>query len=141
MTAVDKSKSVNKTWWRIDPVNPELYPNVTEYIPSDRENRLGIRFVKQADLFRLYHPETKSYLLTHDVASPLTKTNMEMTTNTENANMTIKYAKTVWKFQVTDSLAGQILRTRRNHFEIINGRSTYYWYWHSTYMGIDSSGS
>ena len=54
-------------WWQIIP---------TKAIP---ENGRG-RIVRHSDVIQLLHVSTDTYLLTHDVASPLMPTNQEFTT-------------------------------------------------------------
>lgn len=54
--------------------------------------------VRNNDIIRLYHPMTNSFLLTHDVASALTMTNMEVTTlNTNDPKYNERIPETMWE--------------------------------------------
>jgi dolichyl-phosphate-mannose-protein mannosyltransferase len=85
--------------WQILPVQEEHYRE--EFELSDKEKERGIRYVKHNSLFRLRHVATDTFLVTHDVASPLTTTNMEMTTLSEEAVIP-RYNDSVWKVAVFD---------------------------------------
>ncbi|KAJ1913674.1 Dolichyl-phosphate-mannose--protein mannosyltransferase 4 [Tieghemiomyces parasiticus] len=76
-------KDVNNFW--------TVLPAVNETETTD--------VVRNGDLVRLYHVKTQSYLLTHDVASPLTATNMEMTTVGDD-KVGERYNETLWRLEI-----------------------------------------
>ncbi|KAJ1679428.1 Dolichyl-phosphate-mannose--protein mannosyltransferase 4 [Spiromyces aspiralis] len=69
--------------------------NLRESISDQERDRWLIRNGEQV---RLLHLDTKTFLRTHDVASPLTPTNMEFTT--VPLNDTRNYNDTVWKIEL-----------------------------------------
>ncbi|KAJ1968020.1 Dolichyl-phosphate-mannose--protein mannosyltransferase 4 [Dimargaris xerosporica] len=75
-------------FWRIEPV-----ANVTNDVTGYTE------VVKNGDTIRLLHVQTNTYLMTHDVASPLTATNMEMTTVGNNSTKP-RYDDTLWRLEI-----------------------------------------
>eukprot|EP00331_Platyophrya_macrostoma_P033561 CAMPEP_0176460554 /NCGR_PEP_ID=MMETSP0127-20121128/34052_1 /TAXON_ID=938130 /ORGANISM="Platyophrya macrostoma, Strain WH" /LENGTH=265 /DNA_ID=CAMNT_0017851925 /DNA_START=297 /DNA_END=1091 /DNA_ORIENTATION=- len=83
--------------------------------PIDYINNTRIP-VKNGDRIRLYHPATKKYLLTHDVASPLTTTNQEVTAvKAENATSK-RYHETLWRVKITKG--GKKLMGKTSLFEL-----------------------
>ncbi|KAJ1553771.1 hypothetical protein HK405_006936 [Cladochytrium tenue] len=113
-------KDINNIFTIVAP-DPELYPEAKGYKPHPQEVQRGVRYLKSGDAIRLYHPMTKSFLLTHDVASPLTTTNMEITTIPEDAdNIMARYNDTIWYFEVVDGDRGDRLKSRRSHFRAIS---------------------
>lgn len=97
----------NNSEWRIEPVDMSRLPipsdssQLYEQVPlTPLEEERGIRYVRYMDLVRLRHITTDSYLKTHDVASPLTQTHMEVTTIApDDAKIELNYLETVWKIQ------------------------------------------
>lgn len=71
--------------------------------------------IENGDVFRLLHVKTNRYLMTHDVASPLTRTNMEVTLCDGDNEDLMKNA--LWKVEITN---GDALKTRASHMKIIN---------------------
>ncbi|KAI9012737.1 Dolichyl-phosphate-mannose-protein mannosyltransferase-domain-containing protein [Gaertneriomyces semiglobifer] len=110
-------KDINNVWI-IEPVDPEQYPAEGVYTPTDEENEKGLRFVRNSDLVRLRHIRTDSYLLTHDVASPLTSTHMEMTTISAEENK--RYNETLWRIELLDGNKGSKVKSKRGHLKLIN---------------------
>ncbi|KAJ3022078.1 hypothetical protein HKX48_007118 [Thoreauomyces humboldtii] len=104
--------------WVIEPANPELYPALEEYVPTEEEEKRDVRYVRNHDLVRLQHARTSSYLITHDVASPLTPTHMEMTTIILNG--TARYNETLWRVETLDGEPGDKLRSKRSHMRFVN---------------------
>ncbi|KAJ1649567.1 Dolichyl-phosphate-mannose--protein mannosyltransferase 4 [Dispira simplex] len=68
-------------------------------IPVDLTGNNTNAVVRNGDVVRLLHVATQSYLYTHDVASPLTSTNMEITTVAKNAT-DAKYKGTLWRVEI-----------------------------------------
>ena len=80
-----------------------ILPEITDP-PIDYENGPRIP-VKNGDIIRLKHVTTGKYLMTHDVASPLTTTNQEVTATDANTTTHDKYSKTLWEIKIkTDYL-------------------------------------
>ncbi|KAI9327671.1 Dolichyl-phosphate-mannose-protein mannosyltransferase-domain-containing protein [Obelidium mucronatum] len=105
--------------WEIIPVNPEKYASAQPYVPDEMEKTRGIRYLRNNDLVQLRHATTNTFLLTHDVASPLTNTNMEITTvNAEKANA--RYEETLWSVVETDGKPGERIRSMRSHLKIVS---------------------
>ncbi|KAJ3125832.1 hypothetical protein HK101_005847, partial [Irineochytrium annulatum] len=83
-----------------------------------------VRYLRQHDVVRLWHEPTRSYLRTHDVASPLTRTNTEVTTITKEGIMADggRYSKafndTMFKVEVLDLYPGDKIRSVRHHFRL-----------------------
>jgi dolichyl-phosphate-mannose-protein mannosyltransferase len=82
------------SYWRILPAG-----NLTDEIVQ--------QYVKHDDIIRLEHIATGMHLMTHDVASPWTTTNQEITTT----NLEIKYNKTLFKVVLDDLTSGQVWST------------------------------
>jgi len=103
--------------WSLRPVHPELY-NWTYAKP---EGDHQVQYLRHGDLVRLFHIKTESWLITHDVASPLTPTHMEMTTlKTESENDTTRYNETIWRIDIIDGKEGMTLRSKSRFFKLIN---------------------
>jgi len=72
--------------------------------------------LKNGALVRLLHVKTAKYLMTHDVASPLTRTNMEITvceaTDDEKMNSSI------WKIEITSG--GNQLKTKSCQIKFVH---------------------
>ncbi|KAI8905429.1 Dolichyl-phosphate-mannose-protein mannosyltransferase-domain-containing protein [Gorgonomyces haynaldii] len=106
--------------WIIEPVDADLVQWDRPSL-SEREVQRSVRYVRNNDLVRLKHLTTNSYLKTHDVASPLTQTNMEMTTITDDANdYAQKILETVWKIEIPDADQGGMLKSKKEPFKIIS---------------------
>ncbi|KAJ3271912.1 hypothetical protein HDV01_006126 [Terramyces sp. JEL0728] len=90
----------NNSYWQILPVETEYFPEKVEL--SDEEKKRGIRYVRHDCYVRLRHVSTNTYLITHDVASPLTTTNMEVTTLDPEKALS-RYNDTVWKIYISDN--------------------------------------
>ncbi|KAJ3119352.1 hypothetical protein HK100_000352 [Physocladia obscura] len=102
--------------WEIFAVDPSLYSAAPEYIPTAAEKERSLRYVKNGDIVRLRHVGTQKYLLTHDVASPLTSTNMEITAVEGDE----RYAETLWKISTTDGNVGDKVYSMRSHFTFVS---------------------
>ncbi|KAJ3036664.1 hypothetical protein HDV00_002488 [Rhizophlyctis rosea] len=111
-------------FWELLPAEPEFAGESAEYELDEEEQLKGIRYLKHGDQVRLRHPRTDSYLITHDVASPLTPTHMEMTTvKLDVANK--RYNETLWKVLLTeedDDAEGVKVRARRGHLKLVNAQ-------------------
>lgn len=69
-----------------------------EPLPADSATDLEARIVKNHDVIRLRHLNTNSYLMAHDVASPLMATNEEFTTFP--ANDTSRFKDTLFEMNI-----------------------------------------
>ncbi|TPX53825.1 dolichyl-phosphate-mannose---protein mannosyltransferase [Powellomyces hirtus] len=104
--------------WTIEPVDADIYPLVDHYVPDEEEQERSVRYLRHNDLVRLKHARTSTYLITHDVASPLTPTHMEMTTF--KANGTQRYNETLWRVETLDGEDGDKVRSKRGHLRFVN---------------------
>jgi dolichyl-phosphate-mannose-protein mannosyltransferase len=107
---------------------------VTGFVDSDEEmdpNNIWIFYppesepdgrvaLKNGDIVRLYHPATKKFLLTHDVASPLTMTNQEVTVLEWSDEKRRK--EMLWTVQVTQntSNAGNLVKSMSTQFKLVH---------------------
>lgn len=87
----------------------------TKAIPDD--DPLG-RIVQNKDKIRLLHVNTQSYLLTHDVASPLMATNEEFTTTP--ANDTSRYDDTLFELVLDEDGADKQWKSKSSWFRLIH---------------------
>lgn len=63
-------------------------------------------YVRDGDYVRLFHNSTQKYLLTHNVASPLTMTNQEVTAvDWDGTDEHTNAAKTIWRIEFVESIA------------------------------------
>ncbi|CCF49897.1 hypothetical protein NDA10_007841 [Ustilago hordei] len=92
--------------WQIVPTKP---------IPQDEVQG---RLVHNKDLVRLLHINTNSYLLTHDVASPLMPTNQEFTTTA--ANETSRYDETLFELLLDQEAPKKILKSKASWFRLVH---------------------
>jgi dolichyl-phosphate-mannose-protein mannosyltransferase len=105
----------------IEPVSKDKYEAAPELKLTSEERARGVRYLRNGDLVRLLHRSTKSYLLTHDVASPLTNTNMEVTTiDPEAADK--RYPETVWRIDVAKEKEGEKVFSRRTVVRFVNAK-------------------
>ncbi|KAI8618004.1 Dolichyl-phosphate-mannose-protein mannosyltransferase-domain-containing protein [Chytriomyces sp. MP71] len=113
------SSSDPNNYWELLPVDPRVYPASPDYTPTAAEAERGLRYLRAGDLVRLHHGVTRSYLLTHDVASPLTSTNMEVTTVSGEAADT-RYEETLWRVDVSGERAGERVRSKRHLVKLVS---------------------
>ncbi|KAJ3410512.1 hypothetical protein HDV05_003669 [Chytridiales sp. JEL 0842] len=106
--------------WEVIAVDPAHFPPAGIYHPTKQEEERGVRYVRHNEPIRLRHVSTDSFLLTHDVASPLTSTNMEFTTLAASIGINDKYNDTVFKFTVTDASDGEKVYSRRSHLKLVS---------------------
>ena len=97
----------NNDWY----ILPEITEPPIDYTTNQRLP------VKDGDIIRLKHVETGKILATHDVASPLTVTNQEVTAVNDTTNVKEKkYAKTLWKLEVVKG--GRTLESKVTLFRL-----------------------
>lgn len=75
------------------------------------------RVVRNKDIIQLYHPNTDSFLLTHDVASPLTATNQEFTT-WPKTDIETRRKDTEFQILVIDGHEGEPWKTKSGWFKL-----------------------
>jgi dolichyl-phosphate-mannose-protein mannosyltransferase len=74
------------------------------------------RFVRHNDVFRLRHVITDKYLLTHDVASPLTPTHQEVTCVLDS--QTDRYKETLFRLLIDNGHDGEQVASIDTRFQI-----------------------
>ena len=75
--------------------------------------------VKNKDVVRLYHHATDSFLLSHDVASPLTSTNEEFTTWPSNTTEDRKHEQ-LFEINVLGASDGEEMKSLASHFRLVH---------------------
>lgn len=123
--------------------HPELYPlkyedgrissqgqQVTGYGHEDSNNHWQIiptkalpdtgrgRIVRHDDVIQLLHVNTQTYLLTHDVASPLMPTNEEFTTWPKDDYS--RHNDTLFALRLVDGQEGEAWKSKSGHFRLIH---------------------
>jgi len=77
------------------------------------------RIVRHDDLIQLLHVNTQTFLLTHDVASPLMPTNQEFTTwPKDNPD---RYNDTLFHVNLNGGHAGEAWKSKSGYFRLIHG--------------------
>lgn len=93
--------------------------NLWQILPVEYNNQALIdkaEPLQSGSLFRLLHVKTSQFLMTHDVASPLTRTNMEITVcPAEDAD---KMNAAIWKLEITSG--GDTLKTKSCQIKILH---------------------
>jgi len=92
-------------WWQIIP---------TKAIP---ENGRG-RIVRHSDVIQLLHVSTDTYLLTHDVASPLMPTNQEFTTWPRDDIS--RYNDTLFHLYLTGGHEGEPIKSKSGYLRLVH---------------------
>lgn len=77
------------------------------------------RVVRNRDIVQFYHANTDSYLLTHDVASPMTTTKQEFTT-WPKADIDARYNDTEFQVLVIDGHDGEPWKTKSGWFQLMH---------------------
>ncbi|KAG8928634.1 hypothetical protein FRC03_012092 [Tulasnella sp. 419] len=77
------------------------------------------RIVRHMDTIQLLHVKTQSYLLTHDVASPLMPTNQEFTTYVPDEENT-GYQNTLFTVEINEGHEGETWRSKSGHFRLVH---------------------
>ncbi|KAG8889578.1 hypothetical protein FRB98_003640 [Tulasnella sp. 332] len=85
----------------------------TKALPATGRGRL----VRHGDQVQLLHVKTQTFLLTHDVASPLMPTNQEFTTY-EPDETNSRYAETLFTIDVLEALDGEPWKSKSGHFRL-----------------------
>ena len=83
---------------------------------DDKIEELQGTQVKTGDVIRLEHASTAGYLLTHDVASPLTMSNMEMTVWKKNNTEKNRHNETLWVLKKVSGPSN--VETKRSVFQL-----------------------
>lgn len=84
----------------------------TKVLPETGRGRVA----RNNDVIQLFHPGTNSYLMTHDVASPLTTTNQEFTT-WPLADLATRYNDTTFKIILNEGHEGEPWKTKSGWFK------------------------
>jgi dolichyl-phosphate-mannose-protein mannosyltransferase len=77
------------------------------------------RIVRHEDVIQLLHVNTETYLLTHDVASPLMPTNQEFTTWPKDDYT--RHNDTLFHLNLVDAHDGEPWKSKSGHFRLIHG--------------------
>jgi dolichyl-phosphate-mannose-protein mannosyltransferase len=109
--------------WVIHPVDTSKYDWKMVDL-NDLEKKRDVRYVRSNDLVQLRHVTTDSYLKTHDVASPLTATNMEFTTiKMDSPKWEEKFNETVFRLVLKDHpKSRELLVSRKESFKLISAQ-------------------
>lgn len=111
VTGFTEGEDVNN-YWKILPATP---------FPEGQELN---RPVRNSDIVRLYHVNTDSYLLCHDVASPLFPTNEEFTTVDEEVAKD-RFNETLFKLTAADkSSKNTIIKTKASLVRVLHVDTT-----------------
>ena len=97
--------------------NTSIY--VDDDVESDDEDSDVPHPVRHNDVVRVFHIHTKKFLLTHDVASPLTPTHQEVTC-VDNGE---RYDETVWRIDIAQGTNGTELSTIDSKFKLVHLRT------------------
>ena len=95
--------------WRLIPAD-DVYEVVENGVTQPR-------YLKNGDIVQLEHVNTKRWLLTHDVASPLTPTHMEMTAIVPDES---RRNETLWRIEVEGGASDAIVGTIDAKLKLIN---------------------
>ncbi|EGN96803.1 glycosyltransferase family 39 protein, partial [Serpula lacrymans var. lacrymans S7.3] len=76
------------------------------------------RIVRHEDLIQLLHVNTQSFLLTHDVASPLMPTNQEFTTWPKDNHS--RFNDTLFYLNLVDGNEGDAWKSKSSHFRLVH---------------------
>lgn len=76
--------------------------------------------IRHGDVVVLFHPATKRFLLTHDVASSLTMTNQEVTTH--DWTDVKRRSDMLWTVQITSNTAGanDLVKSMSTQFKLVH---------------------
>lgn len=89
-----------------------------EEVPQEELNKWAVR---HTDLVQILHVATNTHLRTHDVASPMTATNMEITTLP--LNDTASYVDTLWQIQIDRARTNAtVLKTTSSFIRIASNK-------------------
>ncbi|PWN31975.1 putative PMT4-dolichyl-phosphate-mannose--protein O-mannosyltransferase [Meira miltonrushii] len=99
--------------WQLVPANEHSYEGES----FDMKNELH-RPIRHKNVVRLLHVNTQTYLMAHDVASPLMPTNEEVTT--WPANDSTRYEDTLFEFQLDGKGDGTKWKSKSGWFRLIH---------------------
>ncbi|KAJ2060170.1 Dolichyl-phosphate-mannose--protein mannosyltransferase 4 [Coemansia sp. S146] len=119
-----KDKTDNSFWIIKPMVNQEAFAQFVarrqagEEISKDELNKWAVH---HTDLVQLQHAATGSNMRTHDVASPMTSTNMEFTTLA--LNDTAHAVDTVWKLEIDGAKSNStLLKTSSSFIRLVSNK-------------------
>ena len=92
-------------YWQIIP---------TKAIPETGRGRI----VRHEDIVQLFHVNTQTVLMTHDVASPTMPTNEEITTWPRDDHS--RYNDTLFQLRLADGHPGSAWKTKSGHFRLVH---------------------
>jgi dolichyl-phosphate-mannose-protein mannosyltransferase len=92
-------------WWQIIP---------TKALPETGRGRI----VRHSDVIQLLHVTTETYLLTHDVASPLMPTNQEFTTWPRDD--LARYNETLFHLYLNGAHEGEPVKSKSGYLRLVH---------------------
>lgn len=93
--------------------------NYWQIIPTKALPETGRgRIVREDDVIQLLHVSTQTYLLTHDVASPLMATNEEFTTWAKDDHS--RHNDTLFRLSIVGAEEGESWKSKSGHFKLIH---------------------
>lgn len=99
--------------------------------PFSEDDRLGHN-VKSGDVVKLRHLGTDSYLLSHDVASPLFPTNQEFTTVKFEEASEERHNDTLFEIKVENAKGDQVFKSMSGHFKLVHFHTKVAMWTHTT---------
>lgn len=108
-------------YWVVEPIDPK-YTSLTLSPLTSEEKERQVRYVRAGDIVRIRHKQTNGYLITHDVASSLMPTHMEVTLHYTN-DTSVRYDETLWIIKAEKGVnAGDKLVSKKVPIKIINNK-------------------
>lgn len=128
VTGYDASYTQDHDMWIIEKANQELFDQLNsikhgEEFSFDTNQVMDIsqdKTIYNGDTILLRHYSTGKYLLTHDVASPLTKTNTEVTVVELNTLPIGEFGDILWKIELYD---GESILKKNVPFSLLHSKS------------------
>ena len=130
MMVVSAAKVFNQPKAKKSPSHSRTGQQVTGYGHADDNNFWQIiptkalpetgrgRIVRHDDTIQLLHVSTQSYLLTHDVASPLMPTNQEFTSWPRDDRS--RYNDTLFHLYLIGGYDSEAVRSKSGHFKLVH---------------------
>lgn len=105
--------------------------NIWQIVPSTGVEGLGHQ-VKNGDIVRFRHMVTDTWLLTHDVASPLFPTNQEFTTIGFEDASAGRFNDTLFEIRIENGKPGQDFKSMSSQFKLVHSQTRVALWTHTT---------